>query len=274
MPKNDPSKVIFITGAASGIGAATAALAVTAGYRVVIADINEAGAKALAAKLGDNAMAVKLDITSKMQWERALDKVYKSFGRLDVLVNNAAIVHTGPVLDVPFEHHKRTLEINCLGPVLGMMAVMPRFKKAKQGHIVTVCSMTAFLPFPDIASYAASKHALRAMHFGLAMEERNGPVDFTIVHPSSTETPMLEEEARNGVALAFAVPSWKPSDVAAIILDAIGKKKVEVCIPNKRGRAVKAIGVNPRRLQEMIERNEQVGRTNLAARMRRRHKTA
>jgi NAD(P)-dependent dehydrogenase (short-subunit alcohol dehydrogenase family) len=274
MPKQEPSKVVFITGAASGIGAATAELAATRGYRVVIADINEAGARAVAAKLGDGALAVKLDITSPSQWERALDKTYKAFGRLDVLVNNAAIVHTGHVLDVPFEQHKRTLDINCLGPVLGMMTVMPRFKKAKQGHIVTICSMTAFLPFPDIASYAASKHALRAMHFGLAMEERKGPIDFTIVHPSSTETPMLEEEARNGVALAFAVPSWKPSDVAAIILDAIKKKKVEVCIPNKRGRAVKAIGVNPRRLQEMLDRNEPIGKANLAARSRARSKKA
>lgn len=266
MPKPTGGKVFFITGAASGIGAALARLVVETGNRVVIADINKAGASAMADELGSAALAVKLDICSPKQWEAALDRTYARFGRLDVLVNNAAIVHSGNARDVSLQKHVQTMNVNAMGPLNGILAALPRFHKAKAGHIVTICSMTAFLPFPGLVSYAAAKHALRAFHFGIALEERNSPIDFTIVHPSSTETPMLEEEARSGIALAFAVPAWKPSDVAQIIMKAIKNKKAEVCVPATRGRVVKAIGVNPRRLQEMVERNEQIGRKNLTAR--------
>jgi len=262
------SKVFLITGSASGIGAATARLAVSQGHRVVVADINVRGAKAVAGELGDNAIAMKLDIRSSKQWEAALDQTYAHFGKLDVLVNNAAVVHTGKVQDVPLVLHEQTMLVNSIGPLIGMMAVLPRFRKARAGHIATVCSMTAFLPFPGIATYAASKHALRAIHFGVAMEERQEPISFTIIHPSSTETPMLEQEARAGIALAFAVPSWEPSDVAKILLEAIREKKVEVYVPQSRGRTVKAIGANPRRLLEAIERNEKIGKKSLAARQR------
>ncbi|WP_292315293.1 SDR family NAD(P)-dependent oxidoreductase [Mesorhizobium sp.] len=266
MAKSDSDKVLLITGAASGIGAATAKLAVEMGHRVVVADINEAGAASVAASLGPAAIGLKLDICSPEQWEFALDETYKRFQRLDVLVNNAAVVHTGSTREVPLALHRQTMEVNVIGPLIGMRAVLPRFRAAKSGHIATVCSMTAFLPFPGIASYAASKHALRALHLAVAMEERDSSIAFTIVHPSSTETPMLEEEARTGVALAFAVPSWRPEDVAKIIMDAIKRKKVEVCIPSKRGRVVKAIGANPRRLLETVERNQKIGMENLAIR--------
>jgi short-subunit dehydrogenase len=267
VPTESTSKVLLVTGAASGIGAAVARLAVEQGQRVVLADRNFEGVKKLAKELGGATLAVKLDICSPAQWNAALDKTYARFRRLDVLVNNAAVVHTGPTRAVALEKHKQTFDVNVIGPLIGMMATLPRFHKAKAGHVVTVCSMTAFLPFPGIATYAASKHALRALHFGVALEERHGPIDFTIVHPSSTETPMLAQEARDGIALAFAVPSWKPEQVAEIILRAIRQKKTEVCIPAKRGRVVKAIGGNPRRLLETVERNEKVGMGNLKARL-------
>jgi len=78
----------------------------------------------------------------------------------------------------------------------------------------------------------------------------------------------FEQEARAGIALAFAVPSWEPSDAAKILLEAIREKKVEVYVPQSRGRTVKAIGANPRRLLETIERNEKIGKKSLAARQR------
>lgn len=267
MRKPMATKIFLVTGAASGIGAAIARLVVDRGHKVVVADINEAGARSVAEALGDNAMAAKLDIRLPQEWESVVDAAYARFGALDVLVNNAAVVHTGLTKDVSLAKHEQTMTVNVIGPMLGMLAVLPRFRQQQSGHIVTICSMTAFLPFPGIASYAASKHALRAIHFGVAMEERHEPINFTIVHPSSTETPMLEEEARTGVALAFAVPSWKPDDVAEIVLAAIKNRKQEVCIPASRGRLVKSIGGSPRKLFEMVERNEKIGAKNLAERL-------
>lgn len=264
---NTKSGVMFITGGASGIGAAIAKLAVARGHKVVVTDINGAGAWAVAADLGDAALAVELDIFSAPMWDAALDAAWARFGRVDVLVNNAGIVHPGFSRDVPLELHQQTLNVNFMGPLIGIQKVLPRFKKQGSGHVATVCSMTAFLPFPGIASYAASKHALRAFHHAVALEERNGPIDFTIVHPTSTETPMLEKEAQSdAMALAFAGSSVSAEFVADVVLTAIEKKKVEVFMPPERAALVRRIGTSPRSLLKMVERNEAVGAEKLKAR--------
>lgn len=265
--KASSSKVYFITGAASGIGAATARRAAALGNRVVIADINEKGARTVADSIGASAMALPLDIRSSDQWEAALDGTWKRFGRLDVLVNNAAVVHTGYARDVSIERHQHTLDTNFMGPLTGILAALPRFRRQGSGHLVTICSMTAYLPFPGIASYAAAKHALRAFHHAVALEERDGPIDFTIVHPTSTETPMLEKEAQDdAMSLAFAGASMAPEEVAETILNAIKSKRVEVFLPPERGKLVRVVGVNPRSLRKMVERNEIIGKERLQAR--------
>ncbi len=265
--KHDPSKVMLITGGASGIGAAMARLAAAQGHRVVIADIDTAGAERVAAELGDAAMAVRLDIRSPAEWESVLDAVWDRHDRLDVLVNNAAVVHTGYIRDVALDRHRATTETNYLGPVTGMLAALPRFNAQGSGHFVTVCSMTAFLPYPGLASYAAAKHALRAFHHAFALEERHGPLDFTIVHPSATETPMLELEAQDdAVAMAFAGPSASAESVAETILAAIDRKTVELFFPPERGKVVRRVGTSPRSLKKMVERNEVLGAEKLKAR--------
>jgi NAD(P)-dependent dehydrogenase (short-subunit alcohol dehydrogenase family) len=265
--KRDPSAVMLITGGASGIGAAMARLAVAQGHRVVIADIDKSGAERVAGDLGDAALAVALDIRSPAEWESVLDAVWDWHGRLDVLVNNAAVVHTGYIRDVALDRHRATQETNYLGPVTGMLATLPRFNAQGFGHFVTVCSMTAFLPYPGLASYAAAKHALRAFHHAFALEERHGPLDFTIVHPSATETPMLELEAQDdAVAMAFAGPSSSAESVAETILGAIDKKTFELFFPPERAKVVRRIGTSPRSLKKMVERNEVLGAEKLKAR--------
>jgi len=265
--KNNKSKVLLITGAASGIGAATAKLAASLGHTVVVADINDDGAKTVAAAAGPNALALHLDICDGAQWEAAFDEVWRRFGRLDILVNNAAVVHTGYARDVALQKHEHTLATNFMGPVTGMLAALPRFRRQGHGHLVTICSMTAYLPFPGIASYAAAKHALRAFHHAVALEERDGPTAFTILHPTSTETPMLDKEAEDdAMVLAFAGQSMAPERVAETIMKAIKSKTVEVFMPPERGKIVRVVGVNPRSLRKMVERNEVIGRERLAAR--------
>jgi NAD(P)-dependent dehydrogenase (short-subunit alcohol dehydrogenase family) len=265
--KTGVDRNILLTGGASGIGAATARLAVERGYKVVIADINFAGAQKVAAQIGAGASAVALDIVSSEQWERVLDETERRLGSLDVLINNAAIVHTGRAENVAIEEHQQTMDVNFMGPLKGMMAALPRFKRQGKGHFVTVCSMTAFLPFPGIASYAASKHALRAFHHGLALEERETPLKFTIIYPTSTETPMLEQEARSDeVTLAFAGPSVTPEFVGTVILDAMEKSSVEVYMPPERARTVRLAGTNPRSLRKMVIAGEETGYQKLKAR--------
>jgi 3alpha(or 20beta)-hydroxysteroid dehydrogenase len=265
--KKPKPKTLLLTGGASGIGAATARLAAARGHRVAIADIDLAGAKKVARDIGEAAFAVRLDITSTEQWNAALDAAWSRFGRLDVLLNNAAVVHPGHAGNVAMKDHQQTMDVNAMGPWKGMMAALPRFKAQGAGHFVTVCSMTAFLPFPGLVSYAAAKHALRALHHGLALEERGGPLKFTIIHPTSTETPMLEREAASDeVPLAFASRSVSADFVGGVILEAMEKASLEVFMPPERARAVRLLGTNPRALRKSLDRGEEIGAQKLAAR--------
>jgi NAD(P)-dependent dehydrogenase (short-subunit alcohol dehydrogenase family) len=258
---NVKPQVFLITGAASGIGAATARKLAQQGSSVVLADINVAGARAVAADLGENACALELDITAETSWSRALDWTLERFKRLDVLINNAAIVVTGNARDVSLEMHQRTMDTNFLGPLKGMLLVLPRFLEQGSGHMVTVCSMTSFLPFPGIASYGAAKHALRAFHHALALEERHSPVHFTIVHPTATETPMLaQEEKDDSCAFAFVADPVTPEVVADTILMAIKKKSVETCMPPEQARPVARLGTDPKRLRKMYDQIEAIGK--------------
>jgi short-subunit dehydrogenase len=265
--KTVKAKTILLTGGASGIGAAAARLAVERGHMVLIADIDFKRAKSVAKSIGKGAAAAALDVTNAEQWEAVLDEAWSRFEALDVLLNNAAVVHAGYANKVAVADHQRTLDVNFMGPLQGMLAALPRFLRQGFGHFVTVCSMTAFLPFPGLASYAASKHALRAFHHALALEQRDTPLKFTIVHPTSTETPMLEQEARSGLALAFANPSMTADSAGDIILDAMEKQSVEIFIPQERGKVVRRIGTSPRALREMVIRGEALGAERLLARV-------
>src|SRR5687767_4739890 len=135
---------VLITGAASGIGAATAQLAAQRGHRVVLADVDLARAEALAGRLGPPALAVPLDVREGAQWEAALQATVAAFGRLDILVNNAGIIHTGYARDLTMAQHRDMLEVNYLGVVGGVLAALPLMREQGDGHIVDVCSMTSF----------------------------------------------------------------------------------------------------------------------------------
>jgi 3alpha(or 20beta)-hydroxysteroid dehydrogenase len=261
------TKTLLITGGASGIGAATARLAAARGHQVAIADINAAGAQAVAAEIGPAARAVALDITKPEQWRAAIEATVAAFGGLDVLINNAAIVHTGRAENIGLAQHQQTMDVNFMGPLTGMLETLPRFKAQGHGHFVTVCSMTAFLPFPGLASYAAAKHALRAFHHAFAIEQRDSPFAFTIIHPTSTETPMLDQEAESDEApLCFSSPSVSAEFVAGVVLDAMKRKSLEIFMPPERARTVRMLGTNPRGLKKLVVQGEAVGAGRLAAR--------
>jgi 3alpha(or 20beta)-hydroxysteroid dehydrogenase len=101
------------------------------------------------------------------------------------------------------------------------------------------------------------------------LEQRDSPLKFTIVHPTSTETPMLEHEAQSGLALAFAAPSMSPDAIGNIILDAMEKGSVEVYVPQSRAQFVRRVGTSPRSLREMVIRGEAVGAERLKTRLAR-----
>ncbi|WP_158969306.1 SDR family oxidoreductase [Chachezhania sediminis] len=263
-------QVVMITGGASGIGAATAAQLVAQGARVIIADIDADRAAATAAQLGSSARARTLDITSEASWTAALDEIWATEGRLDVLVNNAAIVHPGWARDLSVRQHMQTMQTNCMGAMTGMMLALPRMTAQGFGHFVTVASMVAFLPYPGLSSYAAAKHALRAFHVALALEERDSPLDFTLVYPGSTETPMLDKESHfDALALAFAGTPSLPEVVAEEIVTAIQTRPAEVYLPPERGAQVRSLGTDIAALDRYVTDSVAVGMQKLQDRRRR-----
>lgn len=238
--------VVLITGAASGIGAATAREAVRRGHRVALADIDLAGATRLADQLGPAACAIPLDIRDEDAWEEAFDTVAARFGPVEVLVNNAGIIHTGYARQLSLAQHRHMVEVNLLGPMTGMLAGLSRMRAQGHGHITTICSMSSFLPLSGYTTYGATKHGLRAFHHSVAIEERDGPVTFSIIHPPGTRTPMLEQEmADPSAVITFAEKPLTPEKVASVIVDAIVKKPVEVVYPTVGGRVQRVAGVFP-----------------------------
>ena len=254
MPKPpEKGQVILVTGAAGGIGAAIAELAIVRGHRVLLTDIDEEAVLARAHALGERAAGHALDIRRPADWSTAFDAAQARFGAVDVLVNNAGITHTGTARELRPQQHRDIVEINLLGTITGVCTALERMTARGHGHIITVCSMTSFLPLPGYATYGGTKHALRAFHHSVAIEERDGPLDFTIVHPPTTRTGMLDQEmADPSAAIAFAEKSYAPERIAEVVVDAITAKPVEVVFPPFAGRFQRIVGVFPRLMRRVI----------------------
>jgi short-subunit dehydrogenase len=255
----------MITGAASGIGAATARLAAQRGYRVVVADIDAQAAKLVADSLGADAIACELDIRDEHAWAAAFDTAEAALGPVEVLVNNAGIIHTGHATSLTLAQHRHMVEVNLLGTITGVLTALERMNARGAGHIVEVCSMTSFLPLSGYATYGATKHAIRAFHHSVALEQRQGPVTFSIVHPPSTRTPMLEQEmADPSAVIAFAERSHSAQSIAAAVLRAIERKSAEVVFPPLAGRVQRLFGSLPSLMYRVIPLVEASGRRRRA----------
>jgi short-subunit dehydrogenase len=253
--------VVLVTGAANGIGAAIATLAADRGYRVMLTDINEEAARSLALRLGGRTGAIGLDIRNPAEWSRAFDAAEAEFGPVDVLVNNAGIIHTGNARDLSIDKHRDIVEVNLLGTITGVHTALQRMTVHGRGHIINVCSMTSFLPLSGYATYSGTKHAIRAFHHSVAIEERHGPINFTIIHPPSTRTAMLDQEMADPTSvIAFAEKSYAPEQIAGVVVNAIVNQPVEVVFPPLAGRFQRVAGVFPQLMYWAIPRVEAAGR--------------
>lgn len=264
-------KIILITGAAGGIGAALARQLAARGDSLALADLDHACVTRLATELGPKTLPIALDVRSPEQWQQALDLAWQHFGHVDVLVNNAGFLSTGYARNVTLDQHRLQLEVNVMGPITGMLAALPRFRQQGHGHLVTTGSMSSFVPHPGLASYAASKHALRAFHHSLALEERDGPVRFTIVHPAAIETPMLKRVAQmtdDSAAVSFAERTYSADQVARLFVRAIDTQPLEVVMPAGFGHFMRLGAAMPGLVRRLIIQAEKKGSKILAQRRR------
>ncbi len=163
-------KVAIVTGAARGTGEATARLLAREGARVVVADILEERAQLVAKEIGSAACFERLDVTSEEDWQRVIGATDAREGRIDVLVNNAAVLHMAAIEDTQLADFERVCRVNQVGTFLGIKAVAPVMKRAGRGSIVNVASIDGMSAKNGIVAYAASKWAVRGMTRVAALE--------------------------------------------------------------------------------------------------------
>jgi 3alpha(or 20beta)-hydroxysteroid dehydrogenase len=161
-------KVAIVTGAARGTGEATARRFAREGAQVVVADVNDELGSKTAAEIG--AHYVHLDVTSESDWDAAVDEVVGRFGRLDVLINNAGILHLASIEDTTPQDMERLFRVNQLGPFLGIRAAAKPMKEQGGGSVVNVVSIDGLSAKNGVSAYASTKWGVRGMSKVAALE--------------------------------------------------------------------------------------------------------
>jgi len=188
------NKYIFITGAASGIGRATAIRFASGGWMVAAADPDKAGLGSLRSELGgDQCSVYPLDVTDAEMFEAVIAEFADwSGGRLDVLYNNAGIGHSGWFEDVPYEDTRRLIDINFVGVVNGIYAALPLLSSTPNSLCFTTSSSSATYGIPRLAIYAATKFAVKGLTEALSIEFDRHGVRAADVLPGLIDTPLLD----------------------------------------------------------------------------------
>jgi 3-oxoacyl-[acyl-carrier protein] reductase len=187
------NKVAIVTGAASGFGAETARMFIAEGAKVALADINEEGARQVAASLGPAALAVRCDVTKRADIEQLVAQTIRHFGGLDIVVNNAGWTHRNmPLLDVDEETFDRVYAINVKSIYYMTFAVVPIMRKNRRGVILNVGSTAGIRPRPGLTWYNSSKGAVNLMSKSMAVELGPDGIRVNAICPVMGATGLLE----------------------------------------------------------------------------------
>jgi 3alpha(or 20beta)-hydroxysteroid dehydrogenase len=189
-------KVALITGGARGMGKSHVRHFVAEGARVVFGDVlDDKGIKVAAALPEGSCRYLHHDVTSEADWAAAVAAAADTFGRLDVLVNNAGVLKFAPIADMPLDDFRRILEVNAVGCWLGMKAVIGPMKAAGGGSIVNISSIEGFTGAAGLSAYTASKFAIRGMTKVAARELGEFGIRVNSVHPGGVITSMILSQA-------------------------------------------------------------------------------
>ena len=186
-------KVALVSGAARGIGAAIAQLLASEGASVLLGDVRDDLGIDQARSIGEAAVYRHLDVRRPDDWQGAVSEAVSDFGKLDILVNNAAIVAYGLIEDFSEEDFIAVFEVNQLGCFLGMKAVVGAMERSGGGSIVNISSGAGLRGSPQAFAYSTTKWALRGMTKAAAMDLARHKIRVNSIHPGPIETEMLKE---------------------------------------------------------------------------------
>jgi NADP-dependent 3-hydroxy acid dehydrogenase YdfG len=196
-------KVVVITGASSGLGAATARLVSAEGASVVLGARRADRLQALADGLssgGGKALAVVTDVTDHDQVKRLADTAVQKFGRIDVMINNAGLMPQSPLERLRIDEWDRMIDVNIKGVLYGIAAALPHMIKQKAGHIINVSSVAGHKVRPGATVYAATKHAVLALSEGLRQEVKPYNIRTTVISPGAVATELPDSVTEPDVA--------------------------------------------------------------------------
>ncbi len=263
-------KIIVMTGAAGGIGSATARLFAQQGATLVLTDIASEKLKELGEDLnnsGAETLLVEHNVTDPESWQSLMERVKKEYGKIDVLLNIAGVVQPGAADRVTLDEVQHQVSINLLGTIYGCRAGLSVMKKQGFGKIINIASLGSIVPMPGEAIYCATKYAVRGYSLALHAEYHNSPVEITVVCPDSVDTPQLDYELLHDEAvLSFIGEPLKPEKVAKGILKAARKKKPEILIPAGMGLIYRIGMAFPRIFFFLVPLLEKMGRKTIRKR--------
>ncbi len=234
MSPDPKGRVAVITGASSGIGRATARIFARAGIRVVLGARRADRLQILVEEIrqaGGQASARGTDVTRAEEVRRLVEEAETSFGRVDILVNNAGVGYFGPVESMPEADVRRLLEVNVLGTVFGIQAVVPLMRRQRSGHIINISSILGKRATPVAGMYAATKFAVSALSEALRVELQEAGIHVSNICPVGTATEFFDTAgARSPMTYKPTGPIYTPEQVAAKILRCVRRPRPEVLI--------------------------------------------
>lgn len=248
-PRPLSGKVVAITGAGRGIGRSTAKALIAQGARIAIGDIEVSLAEQTAGELGGGTVALPLDVTDRVSFERFLQETESRLGPLDVLINNAGIMPIGPFIEESDATAKTLIDINLHGVIFGSKLALERFLTRKAGHLVNIASAAGKSGFPGGATYCATKHAVVGLSESIRAEVRDTDIGVSVVMPVVVNT-----QLGSGLPQTRSFKAVEPEEVAEAIVDALQYDRYEVYVPKSTKALFRMKALMPVKAMEAIGR--------------------
>ena len=256
----DSAPTIFITGAAAGIGRATALAFARRGYRVGGYDIDIAGLaslrEAITATGGDAAIG-QLDVTDADDWAQQLAAFTGGSRRLDILVNNAGVLSSGRFEDIPLPTQRRIVDINVYGTMAGLHTAFPYLRDTAGAQVVNLCSASAIYGQPELATYSASKFAVRGLTEAIELEWRRHDIRVMAMWPLFVATAMvdgLETGSTKSLGVHLSAEDVAEAIFAATHPDRSWLTKVHYPVGRQAKVFAALAQVSPSRVQRLLNR--------------------
>ncbi len=243
-------RTAVVTGAGSGLGRAIAAELARRGYRVHVTDVDGDSAASAAAEIGAGATAAALDVIDAEACREVATQAARDAGGLDLWVNNAGVLFTGPSWEVDETQRRTMLEVNAIGTMNGTVAALEPMRAAGRGHIVNMISLAGIVAAPGEVAYAASKHAAMAFTLGTLFDLRrlgiNG-ISISAVCPDGGWTPMLADKLDDPEAAgSFSGQLLTAEQVATAVGKLTERPRPILVIPRWRGPLLRLFDLFPR----------------------------